>query len=661
GWCRLAAFSPALIAVALVALAAAPGDVAAHAYLRSSQPAAGATLGSAPSSVVITFSEPPDPKLSSIKVVDSSGTDYVTGPIVVVASTPATISVPLDTLADGVYTVSWRAVSATDGHISAGSFVFGVGEPPPSEAPGQAPAGVSQSGSPPAIAARWLLYLGIVALFGAAWVALAVVRKPARDLLIVAAAGWMLTFVGTLVVIGVQWAETGAPIETLIGTSVGTAALARAISLLLVGGAVVALAAVPAFAGTRGWIGVAITASIVLAVDVGTGHAAYGADSILQFSLQFAHGLASAAWVGGLASLLVVLRTTPAEDRGPTARRYSSWAGIALGVVVITGAFRAFVEIGSLDALFNSDFGRVVLLKSALLLGLASLGAFNRFVTLRDDSRLHRRLRRVGGTEIAIAVVVLGLSGLLVNLSPPALAGTTVAPPPQPIVASGSDSGTSVRARLIVTPGGAASNAFDLALTDYDTGAPTDASAAKLRFAVASLSGVATSTLDLTRASAGHYSGSGQNLSIDGIWKLTITATLPGGAVEIPLVVATKVSDQPVRQLVSPGVPTIYQLALGTTGSAQLYLDPGSPGKNDVHVTFFDAAGTELPTNSATIAIAAADGTGQLVAARMLEPGHFVGTVNVGAGPLTVDVVTPLPAARGSGQIHLHVTMQVTP
>jgi len=44
----------------------------------------------------------------------------------------------------------------------------------------------------------------------------------------------------------------------------------------------------------------------------------------------------------------------------------------------------------------------------------------------------------------------------------------------------------------------------------------------------------------------------------------------------------------------------------------------------------------------------------------VLEPGHFVASVDVGAGPLTVDVVTPFPAKRGSGQIHLHVTIEVT-
>jgi copper transport protein len=668
GWGRLATRAPALLAVALLALAATPRIVAAHAYLRSSEPAAGATLGSGPDAVVLTFSETPDIRLSSIKVVDSGGTNHVTGPIVAVATPPATISAPVGDLGDGVYTVSWRAVSAVDGHISAGSFVFGVGTPPPSGPPGQAAAGQSESGTPPAIGARWLLYLGIVALFGAAWVALAVVRRPPRDLLLVAAAGWILTFLGTLAVVGVQWAETGAPLETLIGTSVGTAALARTASLLLVGGSLVALAAVPAFAGRRGWAFVALTSAIVLVVDVGTGHAAAGADWILQITVQAAHGLAAAAWFGGLFGLLVCLRAIPDGERLAAARRYSSWAVVALAIVVASGAVRAFVEVGTLDALVDTDFGRVALAKSVLFLGIAGLGAFNHFVTLpgaaqpAGASRLVRRLRRVGGTEITIAMVVLGLSGLLVNLSPPALAGGPVATPvAQPVVAVGHDAGTSVRARLVATPGGTGRNAFDLALTDYDSGTPVDASAVDLRFAAASLAGVAPSTLDLARASAGRYSGTGSNLSIDGIWKVTVTATLPGGAVEVPLVVATKIADQAVQQLVSPGLPTIYQVALGTIGSAQVYLDPGGAGKNELHVTFFDSTGNEQGIASATVAVGTRDGAGEIVAARMMEPGHFAASVDAVDGPLSLDVVAPLPAASGSGQIHLHVTIEATP
>jgi copper transport protein len=658
---RLAALAPLVAVVAILAAAATPTTVSAHALLRVSTPAAGATLGSAPDAITLTFSETPDARLSSVKVLDTAGTNRVSGSIEVAADPAATIRVPIDLPGDGVYTVSWRAVSAVDGHISAGSFVFGVGQPPPSTPPDSAGPGTSESGSPPAIGGRWILYLGFMVLFGAAWVALAVARAPAPDLLAMAAVGWVLTAVGSVVVVAVQWAEIGAPIETLLATSIGLAALVRVASLALVGIALVALAVLPRFGGVRGWAAVAATAAAAIVVDVGTGHAAADPTWLLQIAAQSMHGIAAAAWVGGLAGLLLVLRTTPAGERLDTARRFSSWAGIALAIVAITGAARAFVEIGTLDALVGTDFGRVVIAKSALLLILAGLGAVNRFFTLKSAARITSLFRRVGATELVLAVVILGLSGLLVNLSPPTSAGGPVTPVSQPIVALGHDFGTSVKARLVATPGAAGTNAFDLAVTDYDTGAPTGATSVKLGFEIASLAGIGKSTLDLQSTAPGRFSGTGPQLSIDGIWLVTATVTVPGGAVAVPLVMATKVADQPVEQLVSPGLPTIYSVGLGAIGKAQVYLDPGGPGQNELHVTFFDAAGNEQRINSATIAIFPAGAAGSVPAARMLEPGHFVATIDAVAGPLAVDVVTPLPAARGAGQIHLHVTIEVTP
>lgn len=651
-----------LAAVAVLALAASPAAVSAHALLRSSTPAAGATLGSPPESITLTFSETPDLRLTIVKVLDTGGTDHVSGAVAAVADPAGTVSVPISLPGDGVFTVSWRAVSSVDGHISAGSFVFGVGEAPPSGPPTAPDAGVSQSGTPPAIGARWLLYLGFMALFGAAWVALAVARGPAPDLLAMAAVGWVLTALGSIAVVAVQWAETGAPIEQLPSTSIGLAAALRGGSLILVAAALVALAASVQFAGRRGWALVGAASALTIVVDVGTGHAAAGPTWIAQIAAQSMHGIGAAAWLGGLAGLLVVLRTTPAGERLRTAFRYSGWAVVALVIVAVTGAARAIAEVGTVDALVGTDFGRVVLAKSALLIGLVGLGAVNRFYTLRSEARVQTVLRRVGGTELAVAVGVLALSAMLVNLTPPASAGGgPITPAAQPIVAIGHDFGTSVRARLVVAPGHPGTNTFDLAVTDYDTGAPLDASAAELGFSVSSLAGVGKSTLDLARSATGRFSASGSNLSIDGIWTVMAIVTVPGGARAVPLVIATKVADQAVETLVSPGVPTIYVVSLGAIGTAQVYLDPGGPGQNELHVTFFDAAGSEQPIQSATMALTTADGAGALAAPRRLEPGHFVATIETLAGPLTIDVLTPAPPGGGNGQIHLRVTIEVTP
>jgi methionine-rich copper-binding protein CopC len=114
------------IALALVGVMSAPAF--AHALLERSAPSANETLDHAPSALQLTFTEPPDPALSSIHLVDASGADVGLGTVEV---TGRTITVPVtESLADGTYTVAWRVVSRTDGHVTAGSFAFGVGEPP---------------------------------------------------------------------------------------------------------------------------------------------------------------------------------------------------------------------------------------------------------------------------------------------------------------------------------------------------------------------------------------------------------------------------------------------------------------------------------------------------------------------------------------------------
>src|SRR5256885_2384029 len=104
--------------------------VLTHALLAASDPAAGATLAHSPAQVVITFTEQPDAGLSSIRVLDASGRALTQARPQAVTGRPSTLKVDVPTLANGVYTVSWRTVSKVDGHLGAGSYSFGVGQAP---------------------------------------------------------------------------------------------------------------------------------------------------------------------------------------------------------------------------------------------------------------------------------------------------------------------------------------------------------------------------------------------------------------------------------------------------------------------------------------------------------------------------------------------------
>ena len=571
---RLAAVG--LVAAALLVL---PGAVAGHALLQSSDPAAGATLAVAPAGVTLTFGEAPDPKLSSIKVLDSGGGDHVSGSVQTVAGDPATLRVAVDSLPEGSYTVAWRTVSAVDGHSAAGSFAFGVGTAPAAPGSGAESAPTSPSASLSATLSRWLLYIGLAALLGAAFMGFVVERRPPRGVLRLAGTGWVLLAIGSLGIVLTIWSDAGIDLATMVQSSIGAGALERAVA---VAGTGIIVAVLLAWRGPidRWLFGLtALGGAVSVLIDVITGHAAAGAVSVVDIGIQWLHGVVATTWIGGLVALLLVVRGSPSDDKARAVARFSRWAAIGIALVAGTGLLRAIAEVQTIDGLFNTDFGRLVVVKTGLLGVLALLGASNRFVSVPAAIRSLVALRRVGATEVTVGAVVLGLTAVLVNLAPPSSVGAAaVSAPPTSIVASGSDFGTSVRVVLVVSPGSPGTSTFTAAITDYDTQAPVSATSASLRFDLASQSGVGSSTLDLPATGPGAFAASGANLSIDGIWKVTARVTGPAGSVEVPLALATVVPAQLVDVAASPGAPTIDTVHLAAGLTVQLYLDPGVAG-----------------------------------------------------------------------------------
>lgn len=657
----LGARPAALAGAVLLALLALAPAASAHALLQASDPPAGATLGAAPSAVTLTFGERPDPSLSTIKVLDTAGANHTSEAVQAVTGQPLQLRVAVQPLADGVYTVSWRTLSAVDGHSAAGAFSFGVGVPPPTAGPDTtavAPSGLAGA-SPTAVVARLLLYVGLIAMFGAGLVGSVIARSRAATVIRLAVGGWVLSALGAAGVVAIQWAGSGADLGTILGTSLGASGLER------LGAAGLGFVAILGAAWTGGrprQLGLAlvtVASAIAMAVDVASGHSAAIEPAIVQIALGWLHVAAVGVWIGGLAGVLIALRDASSEERAPAAKRFSTLAGLAIGVVALTGVLRGVFEVGTVGALFTTDYGRLVVVKSLLLMVLAVLGAANRLWSVPAAAQSIARLRRIGTTELAVAIVTLTVTAFLVDLAPPISAGSVPAPVVQPIVVTGNDFGTSVRLRLIVTPGAPGTNAFAVSVTDYDTKAPVDASSVSLRFELASGSGVGPSTLDLAKTGPGAFDASGGNLSIDGTWQVTATVTSLAGAVEVPFVVSTTVAPQPVDANVTAGLPTIYIVHLAAGRTVQVYLDPDHAGTGELHATFFDAAGTELPVASATMAITTAAGPGELLKARQLEPGHYVADVSLDAGPLVLDVVGVDP---GTGSpIHVHLTFPVQP
>lgn len=97
----------------------------AHAYPTHQTPGAGATVTTAQHDVAIDFDNTIEPAFSSITVTDAHGKDVTSGKSAVDPSNAKRMSVGVNPLTPGVYTVSWVAVAA-DGHRTQGHYAFTV-------------------------------------------------------------------------------------------------------------------------------------------------------------------------------------------------------------------------------------------------------------------------------------------------------------------------------------------------------------------------------------------------------------------------------------------------------------------------------------------------------------------------------------------------------
>lgn len=97
-----------------------------HFDLKQSAPAKDAHVMGSPSEIRLWFTQAPQEGTTSIRLVTSAGDEAATGDVVQDPSDPTVFSVPVTgTLANGTYTVSWRALGQ-DGHVVRDTFSFMV-------------------------------------------------------------------------------------------------------------------------------------------------------------------------------------------------------------------------------------------------------------------------------------------------------------------------------------------------------------------------------------------------------------------------------------------------------------------------------------------------------------------------------------------------------
>jgi copper transport protein len=398
----------------------------AHAALLGATPAPGSVIGTSPTEITVTFSEAVTPVAGRVQVLAPDG-KRISG---TATSTGAVLHIPVRR-ADrplGTYLVSYRVISA-DSHPVGGGLTFSVGAPS-AQPPEAAAAGQHRSVTVAVPTIRYLGYAGLTLTVGPALM-LALLwprRLSRRGPIRLVRTGLGLTAFATLAGIWVQapnssgaalWDVSPIELRQVLTSEYGLAYTARLAIL-----AVLAAMLPPVLRGTAG----RVRAIVLLVLAVGglttwplTGHAIASPLPGVIVAADVVHLAAMAVWLGGLITLSAfLLRRAHPRVLGVILPAWSRWAAISVVWLIGGGTVQAVVQVGSVGALWRTDYGKLLLAKVAVLAVTLAVAAYARRLVQRAQvpAAGAARLRRTVGLEVAATVVVLGLSSVLVQVNP---------------------------------------------------------------------------------------------------------------------------------------------------------------------------------------------------------------------------------------------------
>lgn len=263
---------------------------------------------------------------------------------------------------------------------------------------GETRCGVASSGARAGLIAAVLLLAGVG---GRLWAQLSEFRDPFEP---------MMSELGVL----------------LHATSWGTAWMTQAVFALA---ALIAFAAAARAPGRIGWSGASIVALLLSFSPAFTGHA-IGTESWtgLAVGSDGLHVLGGGVWLGTLAVIAYAVRRgrrigAPLDRESCIGliATFSPVALVAACAIGLTGGLAAVLHLDAVSSLWSSGYGRLILVKLALVAVVAGIGRHN-WQSARD--RLHRadepiRLPRSVALELAAGALVVLVTAALAHTALP--------------------------------------------------------------------------------------------------------------------------------------------------------------------------------------------------------------------------------------------------
>lgn len=430
------------IVAVFVAMLVAAGSTSAHTQLVATDPADGTILAEPPSIVTLTFNEPVDPVDAGFVLVDASGSSQTvrhSGP-----GDRITVTLPPD-LGEGTVTLGWRVISA-DGHPVAGGLSFSIGTPSdPADRPEVPTDDVPWTDRLLGIA-QAVGYGGLLVAVGSMLFALVVVpgsMAPPPKI-------WKYSAIAAG--IGIAGDALALPLTVARQQGLGLGELRGWATQLDIhqersfGALTIGLVTVLAFgrdlprSGLARWLALAGAAIAIVAPTI-AGHTNSFDPRWVFRAANTVHVLAASVWLGGLVGLILAFRqrndaSAPSADAlARLVVRFGTLASLTVALLLISGIVDAWITLGSLESLWHTTYGRILLGKVALVGFVLIVAAWNHFrlvpaiAETPDDSAGWNQLRRTVTAEASLLALAVLLTGFLVNQSPLAQGAATPAPP----------------------------------------------------------------------------------------------------------------------------------------------------------------------------------------------------------------------------------------
>ncbi|MEO3816459.1 copper resistance protein CopC [Plantactinospora sp. B24E8] len=361
----------------------------AHAVLVSSSPAAESVLGSAPTEVVLTFSEGVREVADKIRVLGPDGSRVNRGKP---TFNGAVVTIPVDPGGPrGTYLVSYRVISA-DSHPVAGAYTYSVGAPstPPTDS------GADEVHPTVGVAvrvAKFLGYAGLLLLIGPVLV-LSLLWPRRLDRAGPARLIWAGIGLVALSTVGAIWlqvpytgggglfAVSGSALGDVLGSTFGAAHLVRL--GILAATAILVRPLVTGRAGRGDQILLVVLGVAGLFTWPIAGHASASPVPAVSVVVDAAHLAGMAVWLGGLVMLVgFLLRRATERELDAILPVWSRWATLAVSALLLAGVVQALIEVGTPSALVSTTYGRLLIAKIVLFVLVIAAAAYSRQLVRR--------------------------------------------------------------------------------------------------------------------------------------------------------------------------------------------------------------------------------------------------------------------------------------